>query len=226
MNKTLIFSIVVLLSFLPITRSIAQGVSVSYLIPKNGLISAPVSPFSVRGIRLPFSSYMGLQAGGTLYIFPGLPMDGLPFKTETSLRGPSFGVITPVEIYAAFGSSNLKIIVSTGVFGMGLLTKRLDQGAWDRSFASYQEWEIANGQLSLDNKPGWGWLAGISFEVPINRQYAISIGINYLKGKSDSPVSGGFTGYSALGGLLTQSVSFPDANTALEGLELSFGISF
>lgn len=211
--------------FLPVS-SAAQGVSVSYLIPQNGLLSAPVSPFSVRGIRLPITDFAGLQTGGTLYIFPGLPMSELPFESDAALRGSTFGVIAPLEAYLGFGSSQFKMILSGGVFGLGFLNRRIDQGAWDGAYAGYRGWELANGDLSLENNLGWGWITGISLEVPINRKYAVTMGVNYLSGSSSSPVSGSVTGYSTALGLVNETIAITDSKTMLRGIELSFGVSF
>ena len=219
---------ILLLSFLMALygSTSAQGVSVSYLVPQNGLLSAPVSPFSVRNIRVPLNDYSGLQTGGSLYVFPGLPMAGLPFQSDETLRGSTFGIITPIEAYIGFGSSQFNVIFSGGVFGIGFLNSRLDQGAWDRAFMHYQEWELANGQLEIQNKLGWGWLTGISFEIPVNRKFSISLGINYLNGSSLSSVAGSYIGFDDVLGVVTSQVDFDEAITELKGIELSIGVSF
>ena len=77
--------------------SLAQGVSFSYLIPKNGYLTAPVSPFSIRGLGV--GDVIGIETGATLYNIPGLAMDDLPFDYNRPLIGPHFAALVPVDIY-------------------------------------------------------------------------------------------------------------------------------
>ncbi|MFZ9044442.1 MAG: hypothetical protein ACO2ZZ_01160 [Cyclobacteriaceae bacterium] len=206
--------------------STAQGISVSYLIPQNGFLSIPVSPFSIRSVRVPINDLCGLQTGGSFYIFPGLPMSGLPFESDEPLRDATFGVLVPLETYLVFNSASFKVVFSGGVFGLGFLNSRLDQGAWDRAFMEYQEWSLANGELDLLNQLGWGWLTGISIEIPVKRKLSISLGVNYLNGSSFSKVSGSFSGYDDTLGKISTKVDFDEATTELKGIEMSIGVSF
>ena len=68
------------------TRSFSQGLSFSYLIPKDGYLSAPVSPFSVRGLGLDFG-LIEVETGFTLYSIGGLGMTDLPFEVNEPLMG-------------------------------------------------------------------------------------------------------------------------------------------
>ena len=203
-----------------------QGVSVSYLIPKNGYLAAPVSPFSVRDPRLPFTSHLGLQGGATLYLLPGLPVVDLPFGSTQALRGSTAGILLPVEAYIGFKNRGLQVVFSGGVLGMAFFNDRIIAGNWDRAYARYRGWEVANGDLDLTNKPGWGWTGGVSLDIPVSRRYSISFGVRYLDARAASPLSGRFTGAAEGSGLITETVSFDRAQTRLSGLELSFGVSF
>lgn len=225
-KKLLITCCLLLASWSGMQRLQAQGVSVSYLVPKNGQLSAPISPFSLRNIRLPLTNSAGIQTGGTLYIFPGLPMTDLPFESEESLRGSTFGIIAPLELYLGLGSNQFKVVFSGGVFGLLFLNNRINQGLWDQAYIDFKNWEVGNGNLELENKAGWGWTGGVSVEVPVTRQYAVSIGTSYLLGHASNPLSGTFTGYSSAGGLVSEQLDLKGAQTSLQGIEISLGVSF
>jgi hypothetical protein len=204
----------------------SQGVSVSYLFPTDGYLSAPVSPFSVRGLRLPFTGFFGLQGGVTMYNFPGLPLDGQAFTYEKPLRGSTFGLIVPAEVYIGSQLNNAQVILSGGVFGLIFFNDRLLQGNWDRGFAAFRQWEVANGSISLDNQMGWGWTGGAEIEIPISRTLALTLGAQYLTGAAPSPVSGEVSGGSVASGITTETIDYPDAETRVQGIELSVGVSF
>jgi hypothetical protein len=222
--RFLVVSALFLLIFLSSARS--QGVSVSYLIPRDGYLSAPVSPFSIRGMRLPLTSNLGLQGGATFYMLPGLPVSGLPFDADMPLRGSTFGLLIPAQFYVGIKSNGVQVLLTGGVFGMGFTGDRLITGNWDRAFASSKGWEIANGNLSMSNRIGWGWITGLSVEIPVNRQFSISTGLNYLDGSAPSPISGEFYGANTDGELMIERISFDQAKTRLSGMEISLGISF
>lgn len=205
--------------------SLSQGLSVSYLIPQNGQLAAPVSPFSVRGLRLPLLNNMGIQTGGTLYIFPGLPVEGLPFSSEESLRGASLGLILPVEAYVGFKSNGVQVLFSGGVFGIGFFNNRINQGHWDRAIRDFNEWDLVNGELQLDNRLGYGWISGISIDIPITRKYALSFGVNYLSAQVNSPIGGIIEGITSSNQRINETLDYNDAYTLLQGLEISLGVS-
>ena len=221
-RSTVLVGLFLLLSF----ASKAQGISVSYLIPTDGYLSAPVSPFSVRGLRLPFSRFMGLQGGATLYNFPGLPIDDMEFEYNEPMRGSTFGVIVPAELYVGGKFGKVQVIASGGVFGLFFFNDRMIEGNWDRGYADFRGWEVANGNVSLDNKGGYGWLGGLEFEVPVTRQYSITFGAHYLYGSAASSISGEVTGGTTANGLVTEAIGYLDASSRLQGLEISFGVAF
>ncbi|MFT7281491.1 MAG: hypothetical protein ACI9DM_001217 [Cyclobacteriaceae bacterium] len=212
------------LSFMYVANS--QGVSVSYLIPKGGYISAPISPFSIRGLRIPITDFLGLQGGATLYNFPGLPIKDPLLDHNLPMRGYTFGLLVPVQLYIGGKLGGVSVIFSGGVFGLAFFNDRMIEGNLDRSVAKEMGWDVANTNAELKNRAGFGLLGGIEFEVPFNRDLSLTFGVNYLSGKADSPIEG-----TVRGGLLGQAVieapiQYSSAQTILEGLELSVGVSF
>lgn len=85
---------------------------------------------------------------------------------------------------------------------------------------------MANSDLSFENNPGFGFLAGVEFTVPVTRQFSVSLEINYLMGMAKFPLSGSYTGGTTLNGLETIEVDYKDAKVDFTGLEFSIGVTF
>lgn len=66
-----------------------MGVSFSFFFPKNGYFSAPVSPFSLRGVGFNITNNLALETGATLYRMSGMNVSGLPFESKKT-AGRSF----------------------------------------------------------------------------------------------------------------------------------------
>ena len=98
MANSVKLTLIVFFLYLIPNQARSQGVSFSYLIPTNGYISAPVSPFSLRGIGLEFGDYLGVTTGGTLYYMSGLSMEDLPFANDKPFTGPHFSVLVPAQL--------------------------------------------------------------------------------------------------------------------------------
>jgi hypothetical protein len=202
----------------------AQGVSFSYLIPKNGYLSAPISPFSLRGIG--FGNNAGIETGFSLYNIPGLSMDNLPFESDKPLTGPHLSVLVPLELYFKVPVGSAKIKLSAGGFGWWNITSKLNEGNFDRAYRAYFNYQVINTDLTLKNKIGYGLLGGIDFEFPINREVSINVGGHYLKGGINSSLNGDYIGVDKDGQIINGQIDINDATVVLDGLELSFGVQF
>jgi len=201
----------------------SQGLSFSYLIPKDGYLSAPVSPFSVRGIGLDFG-LIELETGFTLYSIGGLSMSGLPFDSDKPLTGPHFSILVPLQLAFVLDSKFVTFKLRGGGFSFYHINPRLNNGSMDRAIRDFEGWQVANADLDMENNLGFGWIAGTSFEFHVSSNFSVSAGVSYLKGKSNAALDGTYTGAAQGDVIQTVNASFPDAETSLEGVEISLGV--
>ncbi len=203
----------------------AQGISFSYLIPKNGYVSAPVSPFSIRGVGFQVAPFTRVESGFSLYSMSGLAMDGLPFPSERPLTGPHFTLLVPAELVFSVGIGRLGISVMGGGFGHWHINPRINYGEMDRALREWEGWQVANANLDMEVKLGWGWLAGGGLEYQVNDQFSLTSEVHYLQGFADSPMTGTYTGGPDQDGIIiTQPADFHNARIVLEGIEVSLGV--
>lgn len=220
MKNRILTAILLLITYLP---SNAQGVSISVLIPKNGYLSTPVSPFSIRGLGYNFGA-IGFSTGGSLYNMPGLPISNLPFEINEPLTGPHWSILVPLQLTLEFHSKAVSVRVLGGGFGMVHIYPKLNYGNLDRAIADYESWQVANANLDLKSKPGGGWMAGIEFIFHVNKKYSITTEVQYLSGKSQIELEGSYAGGNTI--IEEKQVSYPNAQVLLEGIEISLGLNF
>jgi hypothetical protein len=200
------------------------GLSFSYFVPRNGSFSTPISPFSFRGVGVDLNRFVALETGITVYRMAGLGMRDLPFQSGTSLVGPNFTVFVPVELVFQLRGRSAEFSVKGGAFGFYGFAQRIDYGNMDRALRSYQNWSVANANLTFENKPGWGTHVGAELLVYVSKQFGISLETNYLMGASAFPLRGSVTGVDAGGAVVAQPLEFADAKIDLTGLEFSVGV--
>jgi hypothetical protein len=200
------------------------GLSFSYFIPKDGYFSTPISPFSIRGIGVDLNRFIALETGASLYRMSGLNVKDLPFETKDALVGPNFTILVPAEIVFQLKGSSVEFDVKGGVFGFYGFSQKINYGNLDRAIRKHENWEVANSDLTFDNKPGWGFLVGTELTVYVTQQLGISLECNYLMGDSEFPLRGSYTGGSMT--LETRQVEYADAKIDLTGLEFSIGVIF
>ncbi|VXD12521.1 hypothetical protein [Marinoscillum sp. 108] len=220
MKRLFILAIIIFFGYM----SFGQGVSFSYLIPKNGYLSAPVSPFSVRGIGL--GNKIGVETGATLYSIPGLAMEKLPFEYEKPLTGPHYALLVPMELFFKIPLGPMQIKLLGGGFGWWNINTRINEGNMDRAFRDYEGWEVLNSDFKLEDQLGLGWMAGIEFEFKVNDNFSITAESQYLKGAASSHLSGSYTGGTTASGIQTKAIDLEDTAILLEGIEFSIGVKF
>lgn len=203
--------------------SSAQGVSISVLIPKNGYLSTPVSPLSIRGLGYNWGA-IGFATGGSLYNMPGLPMSNIPFANDKPLTGPHWSILVPLQLTLEFHSKTVSVRFLGGGFGMVHLFPQLNYGNVDRAIADYEDWEVANADFDLKSKPGGGWMAGVEFIFHVNRKYSITTEVQYLSGQSKIELNGSYIGGNS--SIEEKQVNYPNAQVLLEGVEISLGLNF
>lgn len=213
---------IVLLTFLTLSTK-GQGISASVLIPKDGYLSVPASPLSIRGVGISMGM-LGIETGASLYNIPGLPMNGLPFDSKEPLTGPHWSILVPLQLSLTLDSDVASVKFLAGGFGMGHLAPRINYGHMDRAIRAHENWDVANADLSVENKIGLGWMTGVELAFHVSSKFSITTEIQYLKGTSGAAITGSYSGGSIGGEIASRVVEYPDAEVRLEGVELSLGV--
>jgi hypothetical protein len=203
------------------------GLSFSYFIPKNGDISMPVSPFSVRGVGFDINKYIALETGASLYRMSGLNLRDLPFESKRSLLGPNFTIFVPAELVIQLKGSKVEFDIKGGGFFFYGFAQKLNSGNFDRAMRTYYGWTVANADLNFKNHPGFGYHGGAELTVYVTSQVGISLETNYLMGQAKFPITGSAQGVAPAGTTIeSQAVNYTDAKVDFRGLEFSVGVLF
>lgn len=220
--------LIAVFAIMTISGAMAQnvGLSFSYFIPRNGSFSTPISPFSLRGVGFDINRYFAVETGFSLYRMAGLNVIDLPFESKKSLTGPNFTVFIPLELVLQFKGQQTQFDIKGGGFFFYGFDQRIDYGNMDRALRTYENWDIANADLSFKNNPGFGLHFGAEFTFYVTRQFGISLECNYLNGTSKFPLQGNYTGGLISGPNQTVAADFPDAKIDFTGLEFSIGVLF
>jgi len=229
-HKEFVMKRIVLMSLLSLTALITKsqdvGLSFSYFIPRNGYFSTPISPFSFRGVGVNLNRFIALETGISLYRMSGMNMLDLPFETKDPLLGPNFTLFVPAELVLEFKGKQAEFDIKGGGFAFYGFDQKLDLGNFDRAIRVYEGWDVANSDLSFENNPGFGLLAGVELTLPVTRQFSVSLEVNYLMGTAKFPLSGSYSGANSNGDFFNETVDYKDAKVDFTGLEFSIGITF
>lgn len=200
------------------------GLAFSYFLPKDGYFSTPISPFSIRGVGFDLTPFLAIETGASLYRMSGLNVKDLPFESKSPLVGPNFTVFIPAELVVQLKGSMVEFDIKGGGFFFYGFDQRINYGNMDKAIRAYENWAVANSTFSFDNKPGFGYHAGVELTVYVASQFGISFECNYLVGDSDFPLTGTYSGGND--SIETKQADFPDAKVDLTGLEFSIGVIF
>jgi hypothetical protein len=223
MKRNLTF---VIISLLVSVCSYAQdfGLSFSYFIPKNGEFSTPISPFSIRGVGFDINRFLAIETGATLYRMSGLNIKDIPLESNKPLLGSNFTIFVPAELVIGLRGSKVQFDIKGGGFFFYGLGQKLNYGNIDRAIKQFEQWQVANADLSFENNPGFGYHAGAELTVYVTSQVGVSIETNYLMGEAKFPLTGTYTGGNS--SLETRTVDFNEAKIDFTGLEFSLGLIF
>lgn len=221
-----ILMIICALTFCSVARAQNLGLSFSYFVPRNGYFSTPISPFSLRGVGFDFNKFLGVQTGATLYRMSGLNIIDLPFESKEPLLGPNFTLFVPAELVFRLKGRQVELDLKGGGFFFYGFAQKLNTGNMDRAIRKYQQWDVANSDLSFKNNPGFGTQFGAELTVYLTNQFGISLETNYLMGTAKFPLTGNYIGGTMAGGLQTVAVDYKDAKVDFTGFEFSVGIIF
>lgn len=203
-----------------------MGVSFSFFFPKNGYFSAPISPFSLRGIGFNITNNLALETGASLYRMSGMNVSNLPFESSEPLIGPFFNIMVPVELILQFGTDDFEFRLKGGGFAFYNLGTKINYGNMDRSLAEFLSWTVANSELQFKNNLGYGYEFGAEYVQYFNRKFGVSLGVNYFIGGAKLNLNGSVTGATTQLGVITTALDYPEAKLDYTGLEISIGIIF
>ena len=226
MANSVKLTLIVFFLYLIPNQARSQGVSFSYLIPTNGYISAPVSPFSLRGIGLEFGDYLGVTTGGTLYYMSGLSMEDLPFANDKPFTGPHFSVLVPAQLYIRLPGKLVETKLYGGGFGLWHMNPRLNYGNIDRAIAEFEGWDVSTANFEQEVDLGGGWMAGIGFEFFVSDDFSLTAEVQYLSGSNKTALTGTYSGGVIGGTISSTDVNYEDASILIEGIEISLGANF
>lgn len=201
------------------------GISFSYFIPKDGYVSTPISPFSLRGLGVSFGDYVALQSGFSLYRMSGMNVTDIGvFKTKDPIVGPNFTLLIPVELVLQYIAQNQEFKIKGGGFGFGSFDNKIMTGNLDKAIIAYEGWDVANANVDFENNLGFGFYFGAEYVVYVTNQWGLSFEANYFIGGADFPLSGSYTGGTMAGPLETKPIDLKDARLDFTGLEISIGV--
>jgi len=203
-----------------------MGVSFSFFFPKNGYFSAPISPFSLRGVGFNLTNNIAIETGASLYRMAGMNVTKLPFESSEPLVGPFFNVMVPLELILQFGTDDFEFRIKGGGFAFYNFGTKLNTGNIDRALRDHLAWSVANSNFKFDNNIGYGYEFGVEYIQYFSRNIGISFGVNYFIGGSKLNLRGNVTGATSQLGIVTTPLAYPEANLDFTGMEISIGIIF
>lgn len=201
------------------------GISVSYFLPKNGYLSTPISPFSLRGIGFNLGDYMAIQSGFSLYRMSGMNViDMDDIETKDPIVGPNFTLLVPLEFVLQYITDQQEFKIKAGGFAFQTFDNKIMNGNLDKAIRQFEGWEVANSQVEFDNSLGLGYFFGAEYVIFVTRQWGLSFEVNYFMGDADFPLTGSYTGGTALRGLTTKTIDYQESKLDFTGLEISIGV--
>jgi hypothetical protein len=227
------FTILFLLFLLvPLLGAQAIGVSLSYLLPRNGTFSHPVPPLSLRDIGFDLGRYFAVAGNLSLYSIRGMGIkddSGDPIDTGGPLVGPFLSVLGSAVAKVKVPVKRLQFEASGGVFGCYNIDPPLMTGVLDRYLATATPttYEAVTSTVSSTGRWGWGWVFGGKVTYFLMGQLGISAGANYYIGGAKLNLSGSYYAYDE-GGTPLNNAPLPanlrDARLDFTGLEILLGV--
>lgn len=208
------------------TQAQEMGVSFSFFFPKDGYFSAPISPFSLRGLGFNITRNLALESGFSLYRMSGMNVTGLDFPSKEPIVGPFFNLMVPVELILQFGNETFEFRLKGGGFAFYNFGTKLNYGNFDRAIRDHLTWQVANADLDYDNKVGYGYEFGTEIISYFTRSFGISVGANYYVGGAEMNLRGSVTGGSEGIPIRNVKLDYPGSKLDYTGLEISMGVIF
>lgn len=226
MKRTIPGLVLMLLLIAPLVQAQQFGLSFSYFIPKNGYLSTPVSPFSIRGVGFNLTDFLAIETGGSLYRMSGLSLKDLPFESKNPLIGPNFTLFVPAELVVMLKAGKVEFDIKGGGFFFYGFDNKINYGNLDRAIREYAGLAIANSDVRFSNSPGFGYHAGAELTVYVTQQVGVSFETNYLIGQAKFPLTGSYTGSTDTGDVNIVPIDYSNAKVDFTGLEFSISLLF
>jgi hypothetical protein len=207
------------------TQAQEVGISVSYFIPKNGYLSTPISPFSLRGIGFNMGNFFAIQSGFSLYRMSGMNVKNMgELESKDPIVGPNFTLMIPLELVFQLVGQNQEFRIKGGGFAFQTFDNKLNYGNLDKSIRKYEGWDVANANVDFDPGLGLGYYFGAEYIIYVTRQWGLSFEANYFIGDANFPLKGTYSGGNLLGTIDTKSIDYNNAKLDFTGLEISIGV--
>ena len=227
MKKIIVLFLLIGSMSLPrVAQAQEMGMSFSFFFPKNGYFSAPISPFSLRGLGFDLTRNLALESGFSLYRMSGMSVTGTDFSSQEPFVGPFFNLMVPVELILQFGTDEFEVRLKGGGFVFYNFGTKLNYGNIDRAITQQYNWEVANANFNFNNNIGYGYEFGVEVVTYFSQRFGLSFGANYYIGGSKLKIRGNITGGTEATGIRTVSVDFPESKLDYTGLEISIGVIF
>jgi hypothetical protein len=131
-----------------------------------------------------------------------------------------------VELVFQLKGKQVEFDLKGGGFFFYGFAQKLNYGNIDRALRQYQQWDVANSDLTFQNHPGFGAQFGGELTVYVTNQVGISFEVNYLMGTSKMPLKGSAVGGVMAGPLQALPIDYQNAKVDFTGLEFSIGLIF
>lgn len=210
----------------PLAHAQQFGLSFSYFIPKNGYLSTPVSPFSIRGVGFNLTDFLAIETGGSLYRMSGLNLKDLPFESKDPLIGPNFTIFVPAELVLMLKGGRVEFDIKGGGFFFYGFDHKINYGNLDRAIREHNTLAIVNSNVKFANSPGFGYHAGAELTLYVTEQVGVAFETNYLAGQAKFPLKGSYTGSTESGDITTVPIDYKDSKIDFTGLEFSISLLF
>jgi hypothetical protein len=227
-RRSTFFILILILLALGVARSYGVGVSSSLFLPRNGYLSYPVAPLSIRNIGVDFGDYLGVSGSLSLYSIRGLGLrdaDNNVIDTGDPVIGPMHSLVVPVFLQATLPAGKTEITFKGGIFGFFNFGMHLMLGNLDRYILTENPALLAaNTDISdYGGRLGFGYVFGADLTWYFMENVGLVLGALYYLGKTKMDFEGTYD--SDLGGAALPA-EISAARLDFSGLELILGISY
>jgi hypothetical protein len=226
--KTRRIALVLALFSLVAAEGFGVGVTSSLFWPRNGYLSYPVAPLSLRNIGVSFGDYLGLSGSLSLYSIRGLGLrdaDNQVIDTDEPVVGPMHSLVVPLFVQVTLPVRKAEITLRGGVFGFYNFGMHLMLGNLDRYILAENPTAQAVTTTISDygGRLGFGTVFGGDYTWYFADNVGLVLGALYYLGKTRMDFSGSYDSDIG-GGALPAEISA--ARLDFSGLELILGISY
>jgi len=209
------------------------GLTSSWLWPRAGRFSHPVSPLSLSDAGFRLGRYLELSGSLSLYGLRGLGLEdagGKPLRLESPPVGPALSVQSSIGVFTVLPIGHLELKAGGGLFGCWIADPPVQTGPIEDYLAgaTYEALTVSLSRASSDCWGGGAFFGG-SLTWYLKGQIGLALGARYYLGRARLGLSGSYDAYDAEGLPQYQpGLPLPAALTAarvdLNALELLLGV--